>query len=197
MCPWSAESGEDHRCRLLRHQPAKAVVLDSLLEATMTWAHAVYLICTGMATGSLARRRGRSFYAWFVFGAAAWFVAIPWLLLTKSRLYEGAQPIGKLWMWLLPASCALGISVANYAFAPAKLPNCDYYTNIAALNETLSRDDRAGAPQIVTVDNIKEISRSKDGLRCSARVHLDQGSEVQMEYRFFIEEGKLRNEAHW
>ena len=64
----------------------------------MNWGNpallSVFLICTGMSAGSLARRRGRSFYPWFIVGAFAWIVAIPWLLFAKSQLNDRAPPAG-------------------------------------------------------------------------------------------------------
>jgi hypothetical protein len=158
----------------------------------------VFLICTGTATGSLARHRGRSFYPWFVFGALAWFVAIPWLLFTKSQPNDRVPPTGAALVSSLAAACAATVLVADLAFAPATLPKCDYYSNIAALNKAMSESSagNAGSSEIVTINNVKEIGRSKTDLRCTGMARLNNSTTVEIDYRFFIEKGRLLGEAH-
>jgi hypothetical protein len=165
----------------------------------MNWGYLAFLICTGMATGSLARHRGRSFYPWFLFGTFGWLVAIPWLLLTKSRPNDRAPPTGAALLSSIAVACAVAVFIANRVLAPAVLPNCDYYTNISALNKSasVSPTSTAGAPEIITIKNIKEISRSNIDLRCTGTAHLDNSTEVAMDYRFFLKDGKLLSEAHW
>jgi hypothetical protein len=157
-----------------------------------------FLICTGAATGSLARYRGRSFYPWLIFGALAWFVAIPWLLFTKSQLNDRTPPTGAVLVSLLAAACAVVIFFANLFFAPPILPNCDYYSNISALNKAISEPSasKAGDFDIVTIDNVKETGRSKIDLRCTGMARLKNSTTVRIDYRFFIEDGRLLGEAH-
>jgi hypothetical protein len=156
-----------------------------------------FLICTGIATGSLARHRGRSFYSWFIFGALAWFVAIPWLLFTKSRLNDRAPPAGMVLLSSIAAACAAAIFVADLVFVPATLPNCDYYTNISVLNKALSGSPagKARGPEIITINDIKEISRSKSDLLCTGTAQLNNSTTAKIDYRFVIEDGKLIGEA--
>jgi hypothetical protein len=159
----------------------------------------LFAICTGSAAGSLARYRGRSFLPWFFFGAFGWFVAIPWLLLTKPQLNDRAAPRGAVLQSLVAAACAVAVFVADLVFAPAKLPNCDYYTNISALNKTVrdSPNGRSGGPQIVTINNIKEIGRTENDLRCAGTAQLSNSTDVAIDYRFFIKDGTLLGEVHW
>jgi hypothetical protein len=158
----------------------------------------VFAICTGAATGSLARHRGRSFFLWFVFGAVAWFVAIPWLLFTRSPRNDGVASSGTVLPTLLAAACAMAVFVANLAWAPATLPNCDYYSNISALNKAAagSSGRQAGSPEIVTIVNIKEVSRSNSDVRCSATARFGDSTEAAIDYRFFIEDRRLLAEIH-
>ena len=158
-----------------------------------------FLICTGIATGSLARHRGRSFYPWFIFGALAWFVAIPWLLFTKSQLSDRAPPAGTVLLSSLAAACAAAVLVADLVLVPAKLPNCDYYSNISVLNKAVSGSSagKAGGLEIITIKDVKEISRSKSDLRCTGTAQLNNSTAVAIDYRFFIEDGRLLGEAHW
>lgn len=158
-----------------------------------------FLVCTGMATGSLARHRGRSTYPWFVFGAIAWAVAIPWLLLTKSQLNDRAPPAGAVLLSLIAAACALAVFVADLTLVPASLPNCDYYTNISVLDKFVSATPagKDGALEIITIDNIKETGRSENEIRCTGSARLKNSSTVAMDYRLFVEDGKLRGEVQW
>jgi hypothetical protein len=157
----------------------------------------VFAICNGTATGSFARYRGRSFIPWFIFGVFGWIIAIPWLLLTKSQLNGRAAPKGAVLQTILAAACAIAVFVANLVFTPAKLPNCDYYSNISALNK-LAPGGKSGGPQIVTITNIKEISRSESDLRCTGTARLDNSTDTTIDYRFFIVDGRLLAEVmHW
>jgi hypothetical protein len=157
-----------------------------------------FLICTGAATGSLARHRGRPFYPWLIFGALAWLVAIPWLLFTKSQLNDRAPPAGAVLMSSLAAACAAVVYFANLFFAPPTLPNCDYYSNISALNKAISESSasKAGNSDIVAINGVKEIGRSKIDLRCTGTARLKNSTAVKIDYRFFIENGRLFSEAH-
>jgi hypothetical protein len=165
----------------------------------MNWGYLAFLICTGAATGWLARHRGRSFYPWFLFGTFGWLVAIPWLLLTKSRLNDRAPPAGAKIFSSIAAACAVAVFIARHVLAPTVLPNCDYYTNISALNTStsISPTGTAVAPEILTIKNIKELSRSDIDLRCTATAVLNNSTDVTMDYRFFLRDGKLLSEAHW
>ena len=158
----------------------------------------VFLICMGAAAGSLARHRGRSFYPWFIFGALAWFVAIPWLLFTKSQRNDRASPAGAVLLSSLAAACAAAVLIADLAFAPATLPNCDYYSNISALNKAISESSagKTAAAEIVTINDIKEESRSKSDLRCTGTARLNNSTTVKIDYHFFIEGGRLVAEAN-
>ena len=159
----------------------------------------VFAICTGTATGSFAHHRGRSFLPWFIFGALAWFVAIPWLLFTKSQLNGRAAPRGAVLQSLLAVACAVAVFVADLAFAPATLPHCDYYSNISALNKVVpdSPNGKSGDSEIVTITNIKEISRTESDISCLGTARLNNSTAVTIDYRFFIVNGKLLSEAHW
>jgi hypothetical protein len=159
----------------------------------------VFLICAGTATGSLARSRGRSFYRWFIVGAFTWPVVIPWLLFAKSELNDRVAPPGMIPITLLASACAIAVFAVDFILGPAVLPNCDYYTNISALNKTLSASSaaKAGAPEIITINNAKEISRSKSDLHCTATARLRNATDVPIEYRFSIDGGRLVNEVHW
>jgi hypothetical protein len=159
----------------------------------------VFLICTGTATGALARSRGRSFLRWFIFGTVGWLVAIPWLLFAKSELNDRAAPAGMIPVALLAGVCAIAVNAVNFIWGPAKLPNCDFYTNISALNKTMSASSaaKAGASEIITLNNIKEISRSNNDLHCTATARLGNATDAAVEYRFFIDGGKLLNEVRW
>jgi hypothetical protein len=165
----------------------------------MNWGYLAFLICTGTATGSLARHRGRSFYPWFLFGIFGFLVAIPWLLLTKSQLNDRAPPAGAKTFSAIAALCAVAVSIARHVLAPTVLPNCDYYTNISALNKSalVSPTSTAVAPKIITIKNIKELSRSDVDLRCTATAVLNNSTEVTMDYHFFLKDGKLLSESHW
>jgi hypothetical protein len=158
----------------------------------------VFLICTGTATGSLARSRGRSFYRWFIFGAFAWPVLIPWLLFAKSQVNDRPAATGTMPVTLVAGACAIAVYVVDSIFGQAVLPNCDYYINISALNKTMSASSaaKAGDPEIITINNIKEISRSKTDLHCTATARLGNATDVPIEYRFFIDGGRLLNEVH-
>jgi hypothetical protein len=161
----------------------------------MNWDPVFLLVfagCNGTATGSFARYRGRSFVPWFVLGAFGWFLAIPWLFFTKPRLSDPAPPRGAALQSLVAFACAVVVFVANLAFAPAKLPHCDYYTNIIDLNK-LVPDGR----KITTITNIKEVSRSENDLRCTATAKLRNSTDVPIDYRFYISDKKLLSEIHW
>jgi hypothetical protein len=152
----------------------------------------VYAICNGAATASFARYRGRSFIPWFILGAFGWFLVIPWLYFSKPQLGDRPLPRGAKLQSLVAFACAAVVFAANLVFAPAKLPNCDYYTNIADLNKLVS-DER----QISTITNIKEISRSEDDLRCTATAKLRNSTDAPIDYRYYISDKKLRSEIHW
>lgn len=156
-----------------------------------------FLICTGTATGSLAWHRGRSFYPWFIFGALAWFIAIPWLLVTKAQPNNRVASAGPILLSSLAAACAAAILFADLIFAPAKLPNCDYYSNISALNNAMSESaGKVGGSEIVTIKDIKEISRSNSDLRCTGTAIRKDAISVKLDYRLFIKGGRLLAEAH-
>lgn len=168
----------------------------------MHWDPALQLafsICTGIATGSWARLRGRPFYLWFVFGALAWVVAIPWLLFTKSRLSDRAPPAGAVLLSSLAGVCAAAILVGHIALAPAILPNCDYYSNIAVLNKAMpgSPASKDGSIGIVTINDIKELSKSKSDIHCTGTAKLSNSTTANIEYRVFIDDGKLIGEITW
>ena len=158
----------------------------------------VFLIYAGTATGSLARHRGRSFYPWVILGALAWFVAIPWLLFTKSQRNDRAPPAGAVLLASLAAAGAAAVLFADLVFAPVTLPNCDYYSNISALNKAMSESSagKTGAAEIVTINDIKEVSRSKSDLRCTGTARLNNSTTVKIDYHFFIEGGRLLTEAN-
>jgi hypothetical protein len=159
----------------------------------------VTFIFNGIATGSLARHRGRSFYPWFFLGTLGWFIAIPWMVLTKSRLTNRAPPAGAAPVSLLAAACSVGLFVAIHTLAAATLPHCDYYTNISALNSFLSGSAaaHAGDLSIITINNIKEVSRSDNEIRCTGTARLSNSAAASIDYRVFVEDGKLSGEVHW
>jgi hypothetical protein len=157
----------------------------------------VFAICTGTATGSLARHRGRSFLPWSIFGALAWFVAIPWLLFTKSQLNDRAAPRGAMLQSLLAFACAVAVFVADLVFAPAILPHCDYYTNISTLNKVVPVSPNGKSGEIANITNTREISRTESDIRCLGTARLKNSADVTIEYRFFIVNGKLLSEAQW
>jgi hypothetical protein len=166
----------------------------------MHWNPALLLafwICTGTANGSLARHRGRSFFPWFILGTLLWFVAIPWLLFTKSQHNDQARPAGAVLLSALAAACAAAVLFVDLAFVPATLPNCDYYSNISAVNKAISKSsaDDTAAAEIITIDDIKEISRSKNDLRCTGSARLNNSTTPKIDYHFFIEDGRLLTEA--
>jgi hypothetical protein len=98
----------------------------------------------------------------------------------------------------LATACAAVVFFANLFLATAILPNCDYHTNIAALNKAASDSSagKAGGSEIVTIYNTKEMSRSKIDLRCTGTARLIDSTTVQINYRFFIKDGRLLSEAH-
>jgi hypothetical protein len=159
----------------------------------------VFAICNGTATGSFARYRGRTFLRWFVFGTLGWFVAIPWLLLGKSQPNDRAAPRGALLQALLSIACAVAVLIADLAFATAKLPQCDYYTNISALNKSVpdSPNGKSAGSQIAIINDIKEISRSENDVHCTGMARLNNLTDVAIDYRFYITDGRLLNETHW
>jgi hypothetical protein len=95
---------------------------------------------------------------------------------------------------VVAAAAAIVIFVVNLAFAPTILPNCDYYSNIAVLNKAGAK---AGGSEIVTIKDVKEISRSDTDVRCTGMARLNNSTDVKIDYRFFIEAGRLSSEAHW
>jgi hypothetical protein len=166
----------------------------------MHWNPALLLtfwLCTGTATGFLARHRGRSFLPWFILGTLLWFVAIPWLLFTKSQRNDRARSAGAVLLSALAGACAAAVLFADVAFVPATLPNCDYYSNISAVNKAMadSSADKTGAAEIITINDIKEMSRSKNDLRCTGTARLNNSTTVKIDYHFFIEDGRLLTEV--
>jgi len=152
-----------------------------------------YAVCNGAATGWFAGYRGRSFVPWFIFGTFGWFLAIPWLFSRKPQLGDRAAPQRAALLSGVAFACAAAVFVANLAFASAKLPGCNYYTNIADLNKLVSDDDR----KISTITDVKEISRSDTDLRCTATAKLRNSTDALIDYRYYIDDRKLLSEIHW
>jgi hypothetical protein len=156
-----------------------------------------FLVCTGIATGSLARCRGRSFIPWFIVGALVWFVAIPWLLLTKRRPNDRAAPARMMLVSLVATGCAAAVLLTDLVLLPAPLPDCDYYSNISVLNKAAPKPsvDKA-AHEIITIDNAREVSRSKSEIQCTGTARFTNSTTIAIKYRLFIEDGRLLGETY-
>ncbi|WP_029084352.1 hypothetical protein [Bradyrhizobium sp. th.b2] len=153
----------------------------------------------GLGIGALAARRGQSFLWWLLFGAMIPIVALPWLLLTRSE----RQPSDPAPAGLLPLAIMSGIAFAaligiQFASAPATIPSCDGYFARSDLKTVVANSPygKAGLA-IVTLTDIKEVSRSATEAKCRATARMSDTNVVSMDYRFFIEAEQVLVEAHW
>jgi hypothetical protein len=171
----------------------------------MNWEHPGYFAgfaaLAGVATAALAHRRGRAAAPWFVFGVVAWFIAIPWLFLTKSRLPEGqAAPRGMIILAVV-AICVGAVLVRSEfdARQAALPPNCDTYLGVRDLQGFVAASPagKMSGLQLVKLTDIKEVSRSPSELACNGTAHMNTAAKVPMDYRFQIKDGKRSVEAEW
>jgi apolipoprotein N-acyltransferase len=170
----------------------------------MNWGNPVfigYCVLAGVATAALARRRGRAVAPWFIFGAVAWFIAIPWLYLTKSQLREGQTASAGMTALAVVAICgALVLARINFNSIKDGLPpNCDTYLGVSAVQDFVATSPvgKASGLQLKTLTDIKEVNRSTSELACTGIAHMNTAAAVPMDYRFLIKDGKRSVEAQW
>lgn len=162
------------------------------------WAGFVLLM--GIATAALARHRRRGILSWFFVGVLVWFVAIPWLFFTKSRLADGqAAPSGMAALAIVAICAAMGLRAVEVLLTPATLPNCDTYLGVSDLQAFVANSPvgKASGLKLVKLTDIKEVSRSATELKCTATAQMNTAATVPMDYRFFIENGKRLVDAEW
>ena len=160
---------------------------------------AAIIVFAGLGIGFLARRRGQSFWAWFVFGTLIPVVALPCLFFTKSTQKPdepppaGMLPLATLSFLAIPA--LFGVRVLS---APATIPPYDGYFAQSDLKNVVANSPygKAGLA-IVTLTDIKEVSRSPTEAKCLAKARMSDTNIVSMYYRFFIEAEQVLIEAHW
>ncbi|MEO6843344.1 MAG: hypothetical protein ABI192_21580 [Bradyrhizobium sp.] len=149
----------------------------------------------------MARRRGRRIVPWFVFGALAWFVAIPWLFLTRSRLPEGQAVSSGMMPLAIVALCGAAVLVrVDFSARRAMLPpNCDTYLGVTDLKDFVAQSPagKASGLEMKTLTDIKEVSRSATELNCTAIAHMNTAAAVPIAYRFTLKDGQRVIEAHW
>jgi hypothetical protein len=158
------------------------------------------IVFAGVGIGAVARRRGQSFWGWFLFGALIPVVALPWLFFTKSKQKPGEPPPAGMLLLATISFLAVAALIATQVLsAPATIPACDSYVAQSGLKEVVanSPDGKAAGLAIVTLTDIKEVSKSLAEARCTATARMNNTNVVSMEYRFFIEAGKLLIEARW
>ncbi|MCA6099173.1 hypothetical protein [Bradyrhizobium australafricanum] len=154
----------------------------------------------GLGIGAFAVRRGRSFLWWLLFGAMVPIVALPWLLLTKSdRQPSDPPPAGMLPLAIMSGIAFVALIGIQFASAPATIPTCDGYFAQSDLKNVVANSPagKAAGLAIVTLTDINEVSKTSSEIRCTATSRLNNASVVSMNYRFFIESGKLLVEARW
>lgn len=171
----------------------------------MNWNNPDYLLgCEllgGIATAALAHRRGRAIAPWFIFGALAWVIAIPWLFLTKSLLPDGqAAPRGMIILAII-SMCGVFVLVRTefVSMQAALPPNCNTYLGVTDVQAFVANSPagKASGLQLVKLTDIREVSRSASELACTGTAHMSTAAAVSMDYRFVIKDGKRSAEAHW
>jgi hypothetical protein len=171
----------------------------------MNWVNPALFVAfaalTGVATAALARRRGRRILPWFVFGTVAWFIAILWLYLTKSRLPEGQVAPSGLMPLAIVALCGSAVLVRfDFSARQAMLPpNCNTYLGMIDVTNFVAQSPagKASGLELKMLTDIKEVSRSATELNCTATAHMNTAAAVPMAYRFTIKDDQRVVEAHW
>ena len=171
----------------------------------MNWQSPVFFVVftmlAGVATAALAGRRGRAIAPWFIFGAVAWLIAIPWLYLTKSQLPAGQSAPASLRTLAVIAICgAAALAVLNFKSIKASLPpNCDTYLGFIDVQDFVATSPigKASGLQLVKLTGIKEISRSESELACTGTAQMNTAAAAPMTYRFLVKDGKRSVEAQW
>jgi hypothetical protein len=171
----------------------------------MNWVNPALFVAfaalTGVATAALARRRGRNIVPWFVFGALAWFIAIPWLFLTRSQLPEGqVAPSGLMPLAIVALCGAAALVRIDFSSRQAMLPaNCDTYLGMIDVMNFVAQSPagKTSGLQMKTLTDVKEVSRSATELSCTATAHMNTAAAVPIAYRFTLKDGQRVIEAHW
>jgi hypothetical protein len=171
----------------------------------MNWANPAFFVAfaalTGVATAALARRRGRRIAPWFIFGAVAWFIAVPWLYLTKSRLPQGQVAPSGLMPLAIIAICGSAVLVRfDFSARQAMLPpNCDTYLGMLDVMNFVAQSPagQTSGLRMKTVTDVKEVGRSATELSCTATAHMNTAAAVPIGYRFILKDGQRVVEAHW
>jgi hypothetical protein len=171
----------------------------------MNWANPAFFLefaaLTGVATAALARRRGRRIVPWFVFGAIAWFIAVIWLYVTKSRLPESQVAPSGLMPLAIVALCGSVVLVGfDFSARQAMLPpNCNTYLGVIDVMNFVAQSPagKTSGLQMNTLTDVKEVSRSATELSCTATAHMNTAAAVPIGYRFTLKDGQRVVEAHW
>ncbi|WJR74944.1 hypothetical protein [Bradyrhizobium sp. NP1] len=170
----------------------------------MTMANSAFgagvIVFMALGTAALAYRRGHSLLPWLTLGGLIPIVALPWLFLTKPKRQPGEQPpAGMLPLATISFLAVAGIIGIQVVSAPATIPACDNYFAQSDLKNVVANSPagKAAGLSIVTLTDIKEVSKTPTEARCAATARMNNTSVVLMDYRFFIEAGQLLIEAHW